>query len=79
MVVYVKTGCFWCSDAIARLESKGIAHTAMNFFADRAAFDRRKQISGQTKAHTLEKADGEVLAIFDVAQLERFLKAREAR
>jgi glutaredoxin len=79
MVVYVKPGCFWCSDAIAWLESKGIAHTAMDVFADRSAFDRMKQISSQTKAPTLEMPDGEVLADFDVAELERFLKAREAR
>jgi glutaredoxin len=79
MVVYVKPGCFWCSDAIAWLESKGIAHTAVNVFADRSAFDRMKQISSQTKAPTLEMPGGEVLADFDVAELERFLKAREAR
>jgi len=79
MVVYVKPGCFWCSDAIAWLGSKGIAHTAVDVFADRAAFDRMKQLSGQTKAPTLEMPDGEVLADFDVAELERFLKAREVR
>jgi hypothetical protein len=38
-----------------------------------------RTISGQTKAPTLEMPDGEVLADFDVAELERFLKAREAR
>ena len=38
-----------------------------------------KQISDQTKAPTLEMPDGDVLADFDVAQLERFLKARESR
>jgi glutaredoxin len=79
MVVYVKPGCFWCSDAIAWLESKGLAHTAVDVFADRSAFDRMKQISSQTKAPTLEMPDGAVLADFDVAELERFLKAREAR
>jgi glutaredoxin len=79
MVVYVKPGCFWCSDAISWLQSRGIAHTAVDVFADRSAFDRMKQISGQTKAPTLEMPDGEVLADFDVAELERFLKARESR
>jgi glutaredoxin len=79
MVVYVKPGCFWCSDAIAWLESKDIAHKAVDVFADRSAFDRMKQISGQTKAPTLEMTDGEVLADFDVRQLERFLNARETR
>lgn len=79
MIVYVKPGCFWCTDAIAWLKSHRIAHTETDVFADRAAFDRMRQISGQTKAPTLEMPDGEVLADFDVAQLERFLKAREGR
>ena len=78
MIVYVKPGCFWCSDAISWLESKSIAHTATDVFADSAAFDRMKQISGQTKAPTLEMPDGTVLADFDVAQLERFLEERKA-
>jgi hypothetical protein len=38
-----------------------------------------KEISGQTKAPTLEMPDGEVLADFDVAELERFLARRDAR
>jgi hypothetical protein len=51
----------------------------VNVFADRAAFDRMKEISGQTKAPTLEMTDGEVLVDFDVAELERFLTRRDAR
>lgn len=77
MIVYIKPGCFWCSDAISWLVSKSIVHTAKDVFADRAAFDRMKQISGQTKAPTLEMPDGTVLADFDVAQLERFLEERK--
>ena len=79
MVVYVKPGCFWCSDALAWLQARGVEHTAVDVFADRAAFDRMKEISGQTKAPTLEMTDGEVLADFDVAELERFLTRRDAR
>ena len=79
MVVYVKPGCFWCSDALSWLQARGIEHTAVDVFADRAAFDRMKEISGQTKAPTLEMPDGKVLADFDVAELERFLARRDAR
>jgi glutaredoxin len=78
MIVYVKPGCFWCTDAITWLKSKGIAHTEVDVFSDRPAFDRMKQISGQTKAPTLQMPDGSVLADFDVAELQRFLKEREA-
>jgi glutaredoxin 3 len=79
MVVYVKPGCFWCFDALAWLQARGIEHTSVDVFADHAAFDRMKEISGQTKAPTLEMPDGEVLADFDVAELERFLARRDAR
>jgi glutaredoxin len=79
MVVYVKPGCFWCSDALAWLRSQKIDHTVVDVFQDRDAFARMKEISGQTKAPTLEMPDGEVLADFDVSQLERFLEARVAR
>jgi len=79
MVVYVKPGCFWCSDALSWLKARGIEHTAVDVFSDREAFSRMKEISGQSKAPTLEMPDGEVLADFDVAQLEQFLKARAGR
>lgn len=79
MIVYVKTGCFWCTDALTWLRTKGLTHTVRNVSADSQAFDRMRTISGQTKAPTLEMPDGEVLADFDVEQLERFLKARESR
>lgn len=79
MIIYVKPGCFWCTDAITWLKSKGTPHTVRDVFADHSAFDRMKQISGQTKAPTLEMPDGAVLADFDIAQLERFLEERETR
>lgn len=75
MVVYIKPGCFWCSDALSWLQSHGIEHKSVDVFADREAFSRMKEISGQSKAPTLEMPDGEVLADFDVKQLEQFLKA----
>ena len=74
MIVYIKLGCFWCTDALQWLRARSIAHEALDVFADRAAFDRMRAISGQTKAPTLEMPDGKVLADFDIGQLELFLK-----
>jgi glutaredoxin 3 len=76
MIVYVKPGCFWCSDALQWLQGRGIEHRAVDVFADRVAFDRMREISGQTKAPTLEMPDGAVLADFDIGQLEKFLEGR---
>ena len=79
MVIYVKPGCFWCVDVLNWLKKRGMSHTAVDVFADRAGFDRMREISGQTKAPTLEMPDGDVLADFDVSELERFLEARGGR
>jgi glutaredoxin len=76
MVVYVKSGCFWCSDALGWLKRRGLEHTAVDVYADRAAYERMRAISGQSKAPTLEMPDGAVLADFDVRKLEQFLGAR---
>ena len=78
MIVYVKPGCFWCTDAIQWLRGRGIEHRVVDVFADRPGFDRMRQISWQTKAPTLEMPDGAVLADFDVKQLERFLGERKS-
>ena len=76
MVVYVKNGCPWCVDALSWLKSHGIEHKAVDVYSDPSGFDRMRQISGQSKAPTLEMPDGAVLADFDVAQLEKFLSQR---
>jgi glutaredoxin len=76
MLVYVKNGCPWCVDALSWLKAHGIEHTAVDVCSDPAGFDRMRQISGQSKAPTLEMPDGAVLADFDVGQLEKFLSQR---
>ena len=78
MVVYIKNGCPWCVEALQWLKVKAIDHKIADVYADPAAFDRMRQISGQSKAPTLEMPDGSVLADFDVGQLERFLEARQS-
>jgi len=76
MKVYVKRGCPWCIDAVAWLRGKGYHFEEIDVIGDRAAFDRMRAISGQSRAPTLEMPDGKVLADFDVRQLEVFLRAR---
>lgn len=78
MVVYIKNGCPWCVEALQWLKAKAIDHKIADVYADPAAFDRMRQISGQSKAPTLEMPDGSVLADFDVGQLKRFLEARQS-
>jgi len=76
MVLYIKLGCGWCDQAVEWLEARGIEFRAVDVFADRAAFERMRRISGQTLAPTLEMPDGSVLADFGTDQLEEFLAQR---
>jgi glutaredoxin 3 len=76
MTVYVKPGCGWCVEALDWLRSQGIAHEVRDVFADQAAFTRMREISGQTRAPTLEMPDGSVLADFGVDELREFLASR---
>jgi len=72
-ILYVKTGCPWCSAAEAVLDRNGISYDPIDVLRDRAAFHRMKEISGQTKAPTLEW-DDRVLADFAPEDLEAFIK-----
>lgn len=71
--LYVKSGCPWCIDAINWLDAKKIAYDLIEVRNDKAAFEEMVQLSGQTKAPTMQAIDGRVLADFDVAQLPEFL------
>ena len=73
--LYIKPGCPWCDDAIDYLDSKGIRYKTVVVSGDRAAMQAMLDLSGQTKAPTMEW-DGEVLADFGVEELIPFLKAR---
>jgi len=79
MKLYVKSRCPWCVDARDWLDGRSIAYSVVDVLDDRVAFARMREISGQSLTPTLEMPDGEVLADFDTGQLEKFLKAREAR
>ena len=74
-VLYVKTGCPWCEEAEEFLNSRDIAYDRLDVLRDAEAFARMKELSGQTKAPTLDW-DGEILADFGAAELEPFLKER---
>jgi glutaredoxin len=74
-ILYVKSACSWCDEAEDYLRARGIAYDRANVSADRAAFAAMVELSGQTKAPTMDW-DGEVLADFGVDELEAFLRGR---
>jgi glutaredoxin len=74
--LYVKTGCPWCEEALEFLDKHKIAYDKVTVSGNQKAFDAMVQLSGQTKAPTMDW-DGEVLADFGAAELEVFLRQRK--
>jgi len=73
--LYVKTGCPWCEEVLDYLDDKEIAYDKVVVSGDREAMDEMVELSGQSKAPTMDW-DGEVLADFGVDELVPFLRKR---
>lgn len=78
MIVYTKSHCGWCRDAVAWLDRHGYRYEVREVLGDPAAYARMREISGQSLTPTME-VDGKVLADFDTGQLEKFLEAHGIR
>jgi glutaredoxin 3 len=74
-ILYIKRGCPWCDEAIDYLNREKIEVRTVNVSADREAMREMVDLSGQSKAPTLDW-HGEVLADFGVDELVPFLKKR---
>jgi glutaredoxin len=74
-VLYIKTGCPWCDDVLEWLDRKKIDVETIVVSGNRAAMQEMVDLSGQTKAPTLDW-HGEVLADFGVEELVPFLRKR---
>ena len=75
--LYVKTGCPYCRAAIEWLDQHQIAYEKLDVVGQRELMQQLQELSGQTKTPTLDW-DGDVLADFDVEQLEPFLRKHGA-
>ena len=73
MTVYIKPGCPWCIDVEAYLQKHGYEYERVDVIADRAAFEKMKEIFGQTSAHSMTVGDLK-LADFGVEELVPFLE-----
>lgn len=77
-VLYVKTGCPWCEEAIEFLRGHGIGYRERVVSGDAAAFAEMQRVSHQTKAPVLDW-HGDVLADFGVDELVPFLRAKNVK
>jgi len=73
-LVYVKTGCPWCAEALEFLDDNGIEYCTLNVREDPKAMQEMIEVSGQSKSPTMVWSDGDVLADFGAAELESFLR-----
>ena len=79
-ILYVKSGCPWCVDAVDYLNERGYKYQEINVLRDATGFQRMKELSGQRLTPTLSIDDGDLLlADFDTAQLEKFLKQHDLK
>ncbi len=77
-ILYVKTRCPWCVQAVAYLQKHGYAFTEIDVLRDKDAFAKMRQLSGQSLTPTLVIGDL-LLPDFGVDELEDFLKQNQLR
>jgi len=75
IILYTKTGCPWCRDALAFLRDNKIAFEEREVLGNPKFFEELQTKSGQSKAPTFD-VDGEILADTDAAAIGAFLKQR---
>ncbi len=75
LIVYTKTGCPWCRDALKFLADKQIPFEEREVRGNTAYFAELKEKSGQEKTPTLD-LDGAICADAGVDEIERFLREK---
>jgi glutaredoxin len=74
MIIYIKSHCPWCQEALAWLDRHGYRYEVREVLEDAEAMERMRAISGQSLTPTME-VNGKILADFDTGQLSEFLEA----
>lgn len=75
IIIYTKTGCSWCYDALAFLQKNHIKFEEREVRSSQKYFDELVQKSGQEKTPTFD-IDGEILPDSDAGQIEEYLKKK---
>jgi glutaredoxin 3 len=77
-ILYIKTGCPWCTEVVDFLSNNGIGFEEKNVSQDPAAAQDMQKKSGQGKAPVLDWK-GRILADFGVTELKPFLQQLNVR
>ena len=74
-ILYIKTGCPWCTEAVSFLSEHGIGYREQNIGTDATARADMERKSGQGKVPTLDWR-GKILADFGIDELVPFLQGQ---
>ncbi|HLS27683.1 MAG TPA: glutaredoxin family protein [Opitutales bacterium] len=74
-ILYIKTGCPWCTEALSYFKKENVALDVRNVLQDVEARQRMHEISGQTLTPTFEYGDF-VVADFDVGEFKAAVNKR---
>ena len=72
--LFIKPGCPWCDEAIDWLNARHLKYQTLDVNRDAAARAEMKELTGQTKAPSIEVDDEHVLADFGADELEAWWK-----
>jgi len=73
VILYSRPMCGWCLDAKDYLKHRNIAFEEVDVGKNQTADQEMRRLSGQHYVPTIV-IDGQVLANFDLGQLEEFLR-----
>lgn len=71
--LFIKPFCGWCHEAIEWLDARDLAYEKLDVTANAAARQEMFDLTGQSRAPVID-VDGEILADFDVDELEVWWK-----
>ena len=73
--LYIKTGCPWCEEVLDYLDDQNIDYDKVVVSDDPEAMDEMVELSGQSKAPTMDW-DGDILADIGDDELVPFLRSK---
>lgn len=75
LIIYTKTGCPWCKDALEFLQTKEVQYEEREVRGNLVNMKELQDKSGQDKTPTID-LDGTILADTDAQAIEVFLKEK---
>ncbi len=76
IIIYTKTGCLWCRDALLMLNERNASYEERNVTENQAYYQELVEKSGQDKTPTVD-IDGVILKDSDAQEIKAYLDKTE--